>query len=76
MEHTQYKTQIKYIQDRPGHDRRYAVNFDKIKHDLEWSPTETFETGIQKTVQWYLNHQGWGDGVTSGIYRDWVERQY
>jgi len=71
-----YKTQIKYIQDRPGHDRRYAVNFDKIKHDLEWSPTETFETGIQKTVQWYLNHQGWVDGVTSGIYRDWVERQY
>jgi dTDP-glucose 4,6-dehydratase len=71
-----YKSQIKYIQDRAGHDRRYAVDFDKIKHDLEWCPIETFETGIQKTVQWYLDHQEWVENITSGAYRDWVEKQY
>jgi dTDP-glucose 4,6-dehydratase len=71
-----YMEQITFVKDRPGHDRRYAVNAEKIKDKLGWSPIETFETGILKTVQWYLNNQTWVEHIVSGEYRQWVERQY
>jgi dTDP-glucose 4,6-dehydratase len=71
-----YKTQITFVKDRPGHDRRYAIDATKIERELGWKPAETFETGIRKTVQWYLDHQDWVGNVTSGNYRNWVEKQY
>lgn len=71
-----YADQITYVKDRPGHDRRYAIDPDKICRELGWKPTETFETGIRKTVAWYLDHQAWVDGVTSGVYRQWLVTQY
>lgn len=71
-----YSSQITYVKDRPGHDRRYAVDATKLERELGWKPTETFETGIKKTVQWYLNNQEWAEGVLSGSYRDWVKKQY
>jgi dTDP-glucose 4,6-dehydratase len=71
-----YKTQITFVQDRPGHDRRYAIDARKIERELGWRPAETFTTGIEKTVRWYLDHAEWVEGVTSGAYRDWVRRQY
>jgi dTDP-glucose 4,6-dehydratase len=67
---------ITYVQDRPGHDRRYAIDARKIERELGWRPSETFETGIRKTVRWYLDHAGWVDNVTSGAYREWTSRQY
>jgi dTDP-glucose 4,6-dehydratase len=71
-----YKAQITHVQDRPGHDRRYAIDARKIERDLGWKPAETFETGIRKTVQWYLDHPEWVAHVQSGSYRDWVNQQY
>ena len=71
-----YLEQITFVKDRPGHDRRYAINASKIADELGWRPKETFESGIQKTVQWYLDHQDWVEGVVSGSYRDWVAKQY
>ena len=71
-----YLEQITFVKDRPGHDRRYAINASKIANELGWKPKETFESGIQKTVQWYLDHQDWVEGVISGSYRDWVAKQY
>ncbi len=71
-----YSEQITFVVDRPGHDRRYAINATKIANELGWKPKETFESGIQKTVQWYLDHQDWVEGVVSGSYRDWVAKQY
>ena len=71
-----YAEQISFVKDRPGHDRRYAINASKIANELGWRPKETFETGIEKTIQWYLDHQDWIEGVTSGSYRDWVAKQY
>jgi len=71
-----YASQITYVKDRPGHDRRYAIDASKLERELGWKPAETFETGIQKTVQWYLDNQEWTDGVLSGSYRDWVKKQY
>ena len=71
-----YSEQITYVADRPGHDRRYAINASKIAAELGWKPKETFDTGIRKTVQWYLDHQDWVEGVVSGSYRDWVAKQY
>jgi dTDP-glucose 4,6-dehydratase len=62
-----YKEQITYVTDRPGHDRRYAIDATKIERELGWKPAETFETGIKKTVQWYLDHQAWVANVTSGL---------
>jgi dTDP-glucose 4,6-dehydratase len=67
---------ITYVTDRPGHDRRYAIDAHKIERELGWRPAETFETGIRKTVQWYLTHADWVAHVQSGAYREWVERQY
>jgi dTDP-glucose 4,6-dehydratase len=71
-----YREQIAYVQDRPGHDRRYAIDASKIEHELGWRPAETFETGIRKTVQWYLDHPAWVDNVQSGAYRQWIESNY
>lgn len=71
-----YKTQITHVTDRPGHDRRYAIDARKIERELGWKPAETFETGIRKTVEWYLAHQTWVAGVLDGSYRDWLQQQY
>jgi len=71
-----YAEQITYVKDRPGHDRRYAIDARKITSELGWSPAETFETGIRRTVRWYLDHQPWVANVTSGGYRDWVAKHY
>ena len=71
-----YAEQITFVTDRPGHDRRYAIDARKIERELGWKPAETFETGIRKTVQWYLDNQGWVNNVLSGNYRQWVEKQY
>ena len=71
-----YREQITYVKDRPGHDRRYAIDARKLERELGWKPAETFETGIRKTVQWYLDHPQWIANVTSGAYRDWVAKQY
>ena len=71
-----YATQITFVKDRPGHDRRYAIDARKIEQELGWKPKETFETGIRKTVQWYLANQDWVEGVTSGSYRQWVGKEY
>ena len=71
-----YRDQITYVTDRPGHDRRYAIDATKIERELGWTPAETFETGIRKTVQWYLDNQRWISNVQSGAYREWVEKNY
>ncbi|WP_288842401.1 dTDP-glucose 4,6-dehydratase [uncultured Deefgea sp.] len=71
-----YRSQITYVTDRPGHDRRYAIDARKLERELGWKPAETFESGIRKTVEWYLTNQGWVSNVTSGAYREWVEKQY
>jgi len=71
-----YREQITYVTDRPGHDRRYAIDAEKINHALGWKPVETFESGIRKTVQWYLDNQLWVNNVKSGAYKTWVEQNY
>lgn len=71
-----YQQQIAYVTDRPGHDRRYAIDATKLADELGWKPAETFETGIRKTVQWYLDNQPWVANIQSGSYREWVEKNY
>ncbi len=71
-----YAEQITFVTDRPGHDRRYAIDARKLERELGWKPAETFETGIRKTVQWYLDHPEWVANVQSGSYRNWVQKQY
>ena len=71
-----YASQITFVTDRPGHDRRYAIDASKLERELGWKPVETFETGIRKTVRWYLDNPQWVHNVTSGTYREWVDRQY
>jgi dTDP-glucose 4,6-dehydratase len=71
-----YDEQITFVKDRPGHDRRYAIDASKIERALGWKPAETFETGIRKTIQWYLDNPGWVEGVVSGSYRQWIDQQY
>jgi dTDP-glucose 4,6-dehydratase len=71
-----YREQITYVKDRPGHDRRYAIDASKIERELGWKPKETFETGIRKTVRWYLDNKEWVEHVTTGSYRDWMKQQY
>ena len=73
---TSYREQITYVADRPGHDRRYAIDASKISHDLHWKPQETFESGIRKTVEWYLTNQQWVDNIKSGAYKSWIEQNY
>jgi dTDP-glucose 4,6-dehydratase len=67
---------ITYVTDRPGHDRRYAIDARKIEHEFGWKPAETFQTGIRKTVEWYLANQDWVSHVTSGEYRHWLTQNY
>ena len=71
-----YASQITYVTDRPGHDRRYAIDARKLEAELGWKPAETFETGIRKTVEWYLANPEWVSNVQSGAYKDWVNKQY
>ena len=71
-----YKSQITYVKDRPGHDRRYAIDATKIERELGWKPAETFDTGIRKTVEWYLANAEWVEHVTSGAYRQWTDQNY
>jgi len=71
-----YREQVTFVTDRPGHDRRYAIDARKIERELGWKPVETFETGIRKTVQWYLDNQDWVNSVQSGSYRQWIEKNY
>jgi dTDP-glucose 4,6-dehydratase len=71
-----YAEQITFVKDRPGHDRRYAIDARKIEAELGWKPAETFETGISKTVRWYLDNPEWVRGVTSGSYRHWIATNY
>jgi dTDP-glucose 4,6-dehydratase len=71
-----YASQISYVKDRPGHDRRYAIDARKLEQELGWKPTETFESGIRKTVTWYLENPDWVAHVQSGAYREWVGKQY
>ena len=71
-----YRSQISHVTDRPGHDRRYAIDASRLDEELGWKPAETFETGIRKTVRWYLDNPGWVERVQSGAYRDWVQTQY
>jgi dTDP-glucose 4,6-dehydratase len=73
---TSYADQITFVKDRPGHDRRYAIDARKIEAAMGWKPVETFETGIRKTVRWYLDHQDWVANVASGGYRDWIDTHY
>jgi dTDP-glucose 4,6-dehydratase len=73
---SKYEALITYVTDRPGHDRRYAIDPRKIQREIGWSPAETFESGIDKTVRWYLENTAWIDSVRSGAYREWVDRNY
>jgi len=67
---------VTFVKDRPGHDRRYAMDTRKIERELSWQPQETFESGIRKTVRWYLEHEDWVRSVTSGSYRQWMAKHY
>ncbi|HET8870914.1 MAG TPA: dTDP-glucose 4,6-dehydratase [Aquabacterium sp.] len=73
---SKYESLITYVKDRPGHDRRYAIDPTKIQRDIGWRPAETFESGINKTVRWYLENTAWIDTVRSGAYRDWIAQNY
>ncbi len=67
---------ISHVKDRPGHDRRYAIDAGKVSRELGWKPAETFESGLRKTVAWYLDNPDWVAAVTSGTYRQWIEKNY
>ncbi|MGV8712903.1 MAG: dTDP-glucose 4,6-dehydratase [Nitrosomonas sp.] len=67
---------ITYVTDRPGHDRRYAIDASKIERELNWKPADTFDSGIRKTIQWYLQHRSWINDVQTGAYREWMEKNY
>jgi dTDP-glucose 4,6-dehydratase len=71
-----YADQITFVKDRPGHDRRYAIDARKLERELGWKPAETIESGLRKTVEWYLSNQAWVRDVTTGEYRNWVAKQY
>jgi dTDP-glucose 4,6-dehydratase len=71
-----YARLVTHVTDRPGHDRRYAIDARKLERELGWRPAETFDSGIRKTVQWYLDHPDWVAEVQSGTYRDWLATNY
>jgi dTDP-glucose 4,6-dehydratase len=75
-QHRPHAKLITYVKDRPGHDRRYAIDASKICAELGWQPAETFATGLRKTVAWYLGNRAWCENITSGSYRHWMERNY
>ena len=70
------KELISFVKDRPGHDLRYAIDFSKITRELGWEPAETFESGLTKTIEWYIENEEWTRRVQSGAYREWIDRQY
>jgi len=70
------RTLITFVKDRPGHDRRYAIDFTKLHRSLGWHPGESFPTGLRKTVGWYLNHRSWIDRIKTGEYQQWIKDQY
>jgi dTDP-glucose 4,6-dehydratase len=76
LDRQQLVNRIEFVQDRPGHDRRYALNPGKIRQELEWAPLATFELELRSTIRWYLEHKDWISGVTSGKYRDYYESVY
>lgn len=76
LENRSYAEQIAFVVDRPGHDRRYAIDASKIERELDWRPQESFSSGIEKTVQWYLDHPQWVADIQSGAYREWIKMQY
>jgi dTDP-glucose 4,6-dehydratase len=67
---------ITFVKDRPGHDRRYAIDCTKLNGELGWSPVESFASGLRKTVRWYIENRNWSDRVRSGEYRSWIREQY
>jgi dTDP-glucose 4,6-dehydratase len=71
-----YRDQIEFVKDRPGHDRRYAIDATRIKQELGWSPAETFDSGLHKTIKWYLGNTAWAERVSSGSYREWIQKNY
>jgi len=71
-----YREQITFVKDRPGHDKRYAIDASKLKNEINWQPQESFETGLRKTVLWYLDHEAWMDQVVTGEYQRWIQKQY
>ena len=71
-----YRRLITFVTDRPGHDQRYAIDASRLRDQLGWTPAKTFESGLEETIQWYLNHGDWLENVTSGRYRDWISQQY
>jgi dTDP-glucose 4,6-dehydratase len=71
-----HESLIKFVKDRPGHDRRYAIDASKIERELGWYPKETLETGLRKTIQWYLDNPEWVESIKTGAYREWMEKQY
>jgi len=71
-----YKSLITFVKDRPGHDRRYAINCDKIKRELSWKQNVSFDEGIEKTVKWYLDNQRWIKSIKSGDYLKWIDKNY
>jgi dTDP-glucose 4,6-dehydratase len=76
LEGASHNRLITFVEDRPGHDRRYAINAAKIKRELGWQPAESFATGIRRTVEWYLANSAWIEQVTSGQYRNWIAANY
>jgi dTDP-glucose 4,6-dehydratase len=73
---TPHSSLITYVKDRPGHDRRYAIDSSKIKRELGWQPKETFDTGLEKTIRWYLENPKWVESVQTGAYREWIQKHY
>ena len=71
-----YESLITFVADRPGHDMRYAIDAGKITRELGWKPDETFESGLRKAIRWYLSNPAWTSNVTSGAYKDWIQKQY
>jgi dTDP-glucose 4,6-dehydratase len=71
-----YRSLITYVKDRPGHDRRYAIDCSRIKNELGWKQTHSFDNGLRATVRWYLGNKEWCSGVRSGEYRSWLEKNY
>jgi dTDP-glucose 4,6-dehydratase len=67
---------IRFVPDRPGHDRRYAIDASKIMRELQWRPAESFDSGMRKTVRWFLDNEAWTTQVQSGVYREWIAQQY